>query len=75
MIKATPDIHCVDYWPDGIPPAKLHAYKAMIEAGQITRRTAILNKITGSVIVDYYSTIPHEWIRQEMAKIAAGVTV
>ena len=28
----------------------------------------LVNKRTHATTVEYYSTIPHEWIRQEMAK-------
>lgn len=70
MTKATPEIHCVDVWPNGLGKDKLRAYKAMIDAGQITKRTCIINRATGRIMVDYYSTVPHEWIRQEMARIA-----
>jgi hypothetical protein len=71
-MHAQPEIHCVDYWPDGIPPHALSAYKTMIDAGQITRRTVTVNRARGSVMVDYLSTIPHEWIRQEMARLSKG---
>ena len=72
MINAKPEIRCLDYWPEGIPPGKLFAYKAEIAAGQITKRTAIVNRRTGAVTVDYLSTIPQDWIRHEMAEISAA---
>ena len=70
MTEVTPEIPCTDYWPDGIPIEKLIAYKVMIDAGQITRRTAIVNRDRGSVLVRYLSTVPHEWILQEMARLS-----
>lgn len=74
MIKVRPTIHCVDVWPGGLGKDKLRAYKAMIDAGQITKRKAIVNQRTGAVLVDYLSTIPHEWIREEMGRIAGEAT-
>lgn len=74
MTKADPEIHCVDFWPFGIPPRQLSGYKAMINTGQITKRTAVVNKSTGAVLVEYLSTVPHEWIKQEMGKMAQEVT-
>lgn len=75
MTKAEPEIRCRDYWPAGIPPHALAAYKAMIDTGQIIKRHVTVNRKAGSVLVDYLSTIPHEWIRQEMARISGEVTV
>ena len=71
MIEIVPDIHCIDYWPQGIPDDKLQTYKAMIDAGMITRRTAIVNQRMGSVAVDYMSKIPHDWILREMREAKA----
>lgn len=73
MSEAMAEITCVDYWPHGISRERLGAYKAMMDAGQITDQRAVMNKSTGSVLVQYRSTVPQEWIRQEMARIAEGV--
>jgi len=70
MTEVSPDIHCVDFWPGGIPPEKLTAYKRMIDAGQIVRNTAVVNRSTGAVLVEYLSTVPHDWIRQEMGRMS-----
>lgn len=70
MTKAEPHVHCVDFWPSGIPAECLAAYKALIDAGQITKRKAVLSENFGSVAVEYDSTIPKEWIRQELHRIA-----
>lgn len=70
FVPATPDIRCMDYWPHGIPKNKLRAYKVMLDAGQITKPHVLINQKTGSMNVSYASTIPHEWIRQEMGRIA-----
>ena len=67
MTEVKPFIKCIDFWPDGIPDRKLQIYKDMIAEGQIRNHHVIVNQRTGSTIVEYYSTIPHEWIRQEMA--------
>ncbi len=68
MTEMKPFIKCVDFWPDGIPPDRLAIYKQFIEEGQIMKHHVLVNKRTHATTVEYYSTIPHEWIRQEMAK-------
>lgn len=73
MTEAKPEIRCVDYWPEGIPRNKLLAYKLMIDAGQITKPHATGSRSTGAVAVQYLSTIPHEWMRQELAKLAEAI--
>lgn len=66
MTEIQPFIRCVDYWPVRLTPEILAAYKAMIEKGQITRQHVIFNKAAGSTTIEYFSTVPHEWIREEM---------
>lgn len=68
MTEIKPFIKCVDFWPEGIPDPKRLAYKQMIAEGQITKHHVLVNKKTHATTVEYYATIPHEWIRQEMAK-------
>lgn len=70
MTETTPEIHCVDYWPNGLREPQISAYKAMIAAGQITKRTAVASRSTGAVIIEYLSTVPQEWIREEMRRIS-----
>ena len=71
MTEVKPFIKCVDYWPCHIPPEKLAAYKQLIEEGQIRKHNVIVNQTAGSTTVEYYATIPHEWILEELAKRAA----
>ena len=68
MTQVKPFIKCVDFWPAEIPPNKLAAYKALIDEGQILKHHVLYNQRTGSTTVEYYTTIPHEWIREELAK-------
>ena len=68
MTQVKPFVKCVDYWPEHIPPEKLAAYKQLITEGQIRKHHVIVNKLTGSTTVEYYSTIPHEWVREELKK-------
>ena len=68
MTKVKPFIKCIDFWPVQIPPEKLNAYKQLIEEGQIRKHHVIVNRQTGSTTVEYYSTIPHEWIREELKR-------
>ena len=68
MMTVKPSIKCVDFWPVQIPDEKLAAYRQLIEEGQIRLHDVMANKQTGSVTVEYYATIPHEWILEELAK-------
>lgn len=70
MTEVKPFIKCVDFWPEAIPPEKLAAYKALIGEGQIRKHHVIYNRRTGSTTVEYYATVPHEWIREELARRA-----
>ena len=70
MTIAPPEIPCHDYWPHGIPKSKLKAYQAMLDAGQITKPSVVVNSSTGAMAVSYLSTIPREWLLQEMQQIA-----
>ena len=68
MTQIKPFIKCIDYWTGHIPPEKLNAYKQLIEEGQIRKHHVIVNQQAGSTTVEYYSTIPHEWIREELKR-------
>ena len=68
MTQIKPFIKCIDFWPVQIPPEKLAAYKQLIADGQILKHHVIVNQCTGSTTVEYYSTIPHEWIREELKR-------
>jgi len=68
-MKVKPYIKCVDYFPSRIPATHLAAYKEMIDKGQILKQHASYNTATGSTIVEYFSTIPHEWILEELGQI------
>lgn len=68
MTKVKPFIKCIDYWPGHIPPNKLEAYKQLIEEKQIQKHHVIMNRNSGSTTVEYYSTVPHEWIMDELRK-------
>jgi len=72
MTKIEPFIKCVDFWPEQIPPEKLAAYKKMIEEKQIQKHHVIFNQRTGSTTVEYYAIMPHEWVLEELRKIAAN---
>jgi hypothetical protein len=68
VTEVKPFIKCVDFWPDGIPERKLQIYKQFIQNGQIRKHHVLVNQRTHATTVEYYSTIPHEWIREEMRK-------
>ena len=72
MTEVKPFIKCVDYWPGEVPEAKLAAYQGMIETGQIQKHHVVCNRKTGATMIEYYSTAPHEWILQELRKMAEG---
>lgn len=69
FMEVKPFIKCQDYWPTRIPEKHLAAYNAMIQDGQIRKHHVIYSKATGSTLVEYYSTVPHEWILEEMGKL------
>jgi hypothetical protein len=68
MTQIKPFIKCIDYWPEKIPPEKLAIYQQLIEEGQIRKHHVIYNRRVGSTTIEYYSTIPHEWILEEMKR-------
>ena len=74
MTKVKPFIKCVDFWPEHIPPEKLRAYKLLIQAGLIMKHHVVYNRRAGTTTVEYYSTIPHEWILEELKKATAQPT-
>ena len=69
MTEVKPFIKCIDYWPVRLTTDIEAAYAEMIEAGQIRKHTVVFNKTAGSTTIEYYSTIPHEWIREELRNI------
>ena len=72
MTEIKPFIKCVDFWPSGIPPEKLAAYKQMIDEGQIIKHHVLVNKRTHATTVEYFANMPHEWVREELAKRTKG---
>ncbi len=68
MTEIKPFIKCVDFWPSGIPPEKLAAYKQMIDEGQIIKHHVLVNKRTHATTVEYFANMPHEWVREELAR-------
>ena len=72
MTEVKPFIRCVDYWPEPIPPEKLKAYKKLIADGQIRKHHVIVNQMTGSTTVEYFATVPHEWILETLKKLSGG---
>lgn len=73
MTTVKPHVKCIDYWPVHIPDICLAAYKVMIDHKQIKRHRVIFNQMRGSTIVEYESTIPHDWILQELRETAAAM--
>ena len=68
MTEVKPFIKCVDFWPSGIPPEKLAAYKQMIDEGQIIKHHVLVNKRTHATTVEYFANMPHEWVLEELAR-------
>ena len=73
-MEVKPFIRCVDYWPIKIPAPAMVAYKVMIDKGQIRKHHVMYNQNVGSTTVEYYSTIPHDWIKQELHKLTKEMT-
>ena len=72
MTEVKPFIKCIDYWENRIPRRKLAAYKELINTGMIREHHVLVNQRTGSTVVSYSSTVPHEWILEELKKISEG---
>ncbi len=72
MTKAEPHVRCVDYWRVHIPDICLKAYKVMIEKKQIRKHHVVFNQQLGSTIIEYESTIPHDWIIDELRETASS---
>ena len=72
MTQVKPFIKCVDFWPNKIPKDKLEAYRQLIAEEQIRKHEVVYNRETGSVTVEYFATVPHEWIREELARRAGA---
>jgi len=72
MTEVKPFIKCIDYWENRIPRRKLAAYKELINAGMIREHHVLVNQRTGATVVAYSSTVPHEWILEELKKISEG---
>ena len=68
MTIVKPFIRCVDYWPCELSKDKINAYKQLIAENQIVKHAVIFNQVTKTTIVEYFSTIPHEWILNELKK-------
>ena len=68
MMEIKPFIKCVDYWAEEIPPEKLAAYKQLIDEGQIRKHHVLVDRQTHTTTIEYYAIMPHEWVRQELAK-------
>ena len=68
MTKTRPFIKCTDVWQGIIPPEKLAAYKQLIEEGQILKHQVLYNRSSGTTVIEYFATVPHEWILEEMKK-------
>lgn len=67
-------MYCKDTWKRHILPEKLKAYKLLIQAGKISDYHVVYNHKAGTTTVEYYSTIPHEWILEELKKAAVQPT-
>lgn len=66
--QAEPHILCLDTWPPNtLSPAKMAAYKAQEEAGNISLQSIKHGKKSGIAVVRYLSNCPHEWILQQLA--------
>lgn len=70
MTKVKPFIKCIDYWPVRIPSECLDAYAEMIREGQIADQHVVYNHTTGTVVVEYMSNQPHEWVKQTLRERA-----
>ena len=74
--RAQPGLYCSDAWHpiESFTPIKQRAYKIMEERGEIQ-----IIKVTGSrskdrIVIEYYSTIPKDWIHSALKKIVEDMS-
>lgn len=67
-----PDQHYADVWNrEALDKVRMDAYKEMESENQIWIDKITYDKGTGKVVVEYRSTVPHEWILDELRKRVA----
>lgn len=75
-IQVLPDctIPCCDLWQPGqLSKHKMDAYKALRDTGDIRIKRVTYYKGTGYVIVEYWSTLPHEWTLDALRAKATAI--
>ena len=62
--------HYADVWKrEDLDSLHMGAYKEMEAANQLWIDHITFDKTTNLVVVEYRSTVPHEWILEEMKKL------
>ena len=70
-----PDQYYADVWSrDKLDSLRMGAYREMESSNQIWIDKVSFNKVAGIVVIEYRSTIPHEWILDEMKKMVESVS-
>ncbi len=69
MVSETP---YQDMWKIHIPDNKLNAYKQMLDEGCIWNPHVVYDRSTGTTTVEYYASMPHEQVRNELRRRSAS---
>ena len=64
-----PIMFFADVWPrDSMDQTRMQAYKQLESENQIRVTKVTYNKPTELLVIEYKSTIPHEWVIDELKK-------
>lgn len=67
--KVEPCIECEDIWPAGtMSKASMQAYALLEQKGQVAIRQVKVVEASQTVIVQYLSSAPHEWVKQALGE-------
>ncbi len=64
-------IPCCDLWRFGdLTPNKMQAYKRLEAMGRLRIAHVTLYRQSGHTVVEYWSSLPHAWMLEELAACA-----
>lgn len=67
-----PMLPYADVWRrEKLDSARMNAYRTMEAEGQLKLGKITYNRSEGLVVIEYRTTIPHEWVLQELKKLVS----
>ena len=67
-----PMLPYADVWRrESLDSARMNAYRTLEAEGQLRLGKITYNRSEGLVVIEYQTTIPHEWVLQELKKRVA----